>query len=65
LFRILNSFAMMHAGSEPARNQSQFTARGIVPQKARPHTRQFSAFLWAAEPAEAIGRLLSWNRAGR
>jgi hypothetical protein len=29
---------------QPARNQSQFTARCIVPKKTRPHTRQFSAF---------------------
>jgi len=28
---MINSFAMMHAGSQPARNGHQFIARGNVP----------------------------------
>ena len=28
---MINSFAMMHAGSQPARNAIQFIARGNVP----------------------------------
>jgi DUF3096 family protein len=40
---MVNSFAMTHAGSAPARNPTQFIARGIVPMKMRIFPLQFSA----------------------
>jgi hypothetical protein len=44
LLRMLNSFAMMHAGLRPARNPTQFIPRGIVPGTRRFQPLQFSAF---------------------
>jgi hypothetical protein len=32
---MINSFAMMHAGSQPARNGHQFISRGNVPETTR------------------------------
>jgi len=57
------SFAIVCAtGLQPARNPSQFTARGIVPQKGQPYQRQYSAFFVGAGTACRRRRLLSWNR---
>jgi hypothetical protein len=44
LFRMVNSFAMMHAGLCRHAIPPQFIARGIVPQIMRIFPLQFSAF---------------------
>jgi hypothetical protein len=63
LLRMSNSFAMMHAGSQPARNAIQFLSCGNVPGTTRTSLVQFSAASRALELIEAKKRLLSWNRA--
>jgi hypothetical protein len=53
LFRMINSFAMMHAGSQPARSAIQFISRGNVPGTTRIPLLQFSASSRALELVEA------------
>jgi hypothetical protein len=48
LFRMLNSFAMMHAGFGQQAISTQLIARGIVPMKMRIAPLQFSAFFAGA-----------------
>jgi hypothetical protein len=48
-----NSFAMMHAGSQPARNAIQFLSCGNVPGTMRIALLQFSASSRALELIEA------------
>src|ERR1700730_6490514 len=50
LFRMFNSFAMMHAGRSAARNPIQSIARGIVPGTMMSCPLQFSAFLPCRNP---------------
>jgi hypothetical protein len=44
LFRMMNSFEMMHAGLHRRAIPPQFIARGIVPRNMRIFPLQFSAF---------------------
>jgi hypothetical protein len=49
---MFNSFAMMRAGSQPARNAIQFLSCGNVPGTTRISRVQFSAASRALEPIE-------------
>ena len=61
---MINSFAKMQRRLRQHAMPSQFIARGIVPEKSRPHHAAiFGEFCGALEPVEACKRLLFRNRA--
>jgi hypothetical protein len=61
LFRMINSLCDDARRFAPARNPTQFIARGIVPGNNGFHPLQFSASFASAGTHCSDKRLLSWN----